>query len=159
MKAAWAITMSLIVILVLIWVWKILNWLWFKPKRLEKLLREEGFQGNPYKLFVGDSKEFLQMRNEALSKPMNLSDDIVPRVSSYIHHSVNTHGIFLFFFCSFHLFTFFKHLFFYFDHLHSCVLFFFNVVHIETVFYSPLFSVLCLLGLCYKIIEELYMGC
>jgi len=44
MEAAWAITISLIVILVLTWAWKILNWLWFKPRRLEKLLREQGFQ-------------------------------------------------------------------------------------------------------------------
>ncbi|BAT93216.1 hypothetical protein LR48_Vigan05g026400 [Vigna angularis] len=92
MEAAWATTVTIIVILVLIWAWKILNWLWFKPKRLEKLLREQGFQGNPYKLFFGDSKEFLKMRKEALSKPMNLCDDIAPRVSSYSHHIVNTHG-------------------------------------------------------------------
>jgi len=36
--------MSLIVIFILIWAWKILNWLWFKPKRLEKLLGEQDFQ-------------------------------------------------------------------------------------------------------------------
>ncbi|KAL9322139.1 hypothetical protein ACSQ67_010192 [Phaseolus vulgaris] len=92
MEAAWTTTLTLIVILLLIWAWKILNWLWFNPKRLEKLLREQGFQGNPYKLLVGDSKEFLKMRKEALSKPMDLSDDIVPRVSSYINHSVKSHG-------------------------------------------------------------------
>ncbi|CAJ1957814.1 unnamed protein product [Sphenostylis stenocarpa] len=92
MEAARAITLTLILILVLIWAWRILSWLWFTPKRLEKLLREQGFQGNPYKVFVGDSIEFLKMREEALSKPMSLSDDIVPRVEPYLHHSVNTHG-------------------------------------------------------------------
>ncbi|CAJ1957816.1 unnamed protein product [Sphenostylis stenocarpa] len=92
MEAARAITLTLILILVLIWAWRILSRLWFTPKRLEKLLREQGFQGNPYKVLVGDSKEFLKMREEALSKPMNLSDDIVPRVEPYLHHSVNTHG-------------------------------------------------------------------
>ena len=95
MEAAWATILTLILIIVLIWAWKILNWLWFKPKRLEKLLREQGFQANPYKLLVGDSKELLKMRKEALSKPMNLSDDILPRVSSDIHHSVKTHGMFV----------------------------------------------------------------
>jgi len=107
MEAAWTTTLTLIVILLLTWAWKILNWLWFNPKRLEKLLREQGFQGNPYKLLVGDSKEFLKMRKEALSKPMDLSDDIVPRVSSYINHSVKSHGMFVIYdsilFCSFHL--------------------------------------------------------
>ncbi|CAJ1957812.1 unnamed protein product [Sphenostylis stenocarpa] len=92
MEAARAITLTLILILVLIWAWRILSWLWFTPKRLEKLLREQGFRGNPYKVLVGDSKEFLKMRKEALSKPMNLSDDIVPRVNSYLHRSVSAHG-------------------------------------------------------------------
>ncbi|RDY11762.1 11-oxo-beta-amyrin 30-oxidase, partial [Mucuna pruriens] len=92
MEAAWAIILILILILALIWAWKVLNWLWLRPKRLERLLREQGLHGNPYKLFVGDSKDFLKMRKEALSKPMNLSDDIVPRVSAYFQHSVNKHG-------------------------------------------------------------------
>ncbi|RDX99338.1 hypothetical protein CR513_17615, partial [Mucuna pruriens] len=94
MEAAWAtiLLQILILILVLIWAWKVLNWLWLRPKRLERLLREQGLQGNPYTLFFGDSKEFLKMRKEALSKPMNLSDDIVPRVYSYVQHSVNNHG-------------------------------------------------------------------
>ncbi|XP_022631978.1 cytochrome P450 CYP72A219-like [Vigna radiata var. radiata] len=92
MEAAWATTLILIVILVLICAWRILNWLWFKPKRLEKLLREQGFQGNPYRLLFGDSKDLLKTRKKALSKPMNLSDNIIPRVSSYTHHTVNTHG-------------------------------------------------------------------
>ncbi|KAL5159730.1 Cytochrome P450 72A68 [Glycine soja] len=92
MEAAWATILTLILILALICAWKVLIWLWLRPKRLEKLLREQGLQGNPYTLFVGDSKEFLKMRKEALSKPMNLSDDIIPRVSSYEQHSVNKHG-------------------------------------------------------------------
>ncbi|KAG2372374.1 Cytochrome P450 [Vigna angularis] len=83
----------LILILVLICAWRMLNWLWFTPKRLERLLREQGLQGNPYTLFVGDNNEFVKMRKEAFSKPMNLfSHDIVPRVFSFFHHSINTHG-------------------------------------------------------------------
>ena len=162
MEAAWTTTLTLIVILLLIWAWKILNWLWFNPKRLEKLLREQGFQGNPYKLLVGDSKEFLKMRKEALSKPMDLSDDIVPRVSSYINHSVKSHGMFVIYdsilFCNFHLFTFFKYFSILIIRAHA-PLFFFNVLHIVTVFYGPLYTVLCFFGLCYNIVEELHMVC
>jgi len=85
---------SMILILVLIWAWRMLNWLWFTPKRLERLLREQGLQGNPYTLFVGDLNEAAKMRKEAFSKPMNLfSHDIVPRVFSFINHSVNTLGM------------------------------------------------------------------
>ncbi|KAK7271493.1 hypothetical protein RJT34_27443 [Clitoria ternatea] len=92
MEAAWFTTVGIILILISACTWRVLNWLWLRPKRLEKLLKEQGLQGNPYKLLVGDSKEFLKMRKEALCKPMNLSHDIVPRVSPYVLHSVNKHG-------------------------------------------------------------------
>jgi len=93
--------LMLILILVLIWAWRMLNWLWFTPKRLERLLREQGFQGNPYTLFVGDMNEFAKMTKEALSKPMNLfSHDIVPRVFPFFHHSINTHGMLVVLFCT-----------------------------------------------------------
>ncbi|ESW21370.1 hypothetical protein PHAVU_005G065000 [Phaseolus vulgaris] len=83
----------LVLILVLIWAWMMLNWLWFTPKRLERLLREQGLQGNPYTLLVGDTNEFAKMRKEAFSKPMDLfSNDIVQRVYPFFRHSINTHG-------------------------------------------------------------------
>jgi len=84
----------LVLILVLIWAWMMLNWLWFTPKRLERLLREQGLQGNPYTLLVGDTNEFAKMRKEAFSKPMDLfSHDIVQRVYPFFRHSINTHGM------------------------------------------------------------------
>ncbi|XP_045801121.1 cytochrome P450 72A68-like isoform X9 [Trifolium pratense] len=86
---------SIILILVtlcLIWAWKVLNWLWLRPKKLEKLLREQGLQGNPYRILVGDTKDLFKMEKEARSKSMNLTDDILPRVNPYIHHSVKIHG-------------------------------------------------------------------
>ncbi|KAL2331249.1 hypothetical protein Fmac_018830 [Flemingia macrophylla] len=92
MEAALATILILILILVLICTWKVLNWLWLRPKRLERLLRNQGLQGNPYKLLVGDMKELLKMRNEALSKPMTFSHDIVPRVFNYIQDTVHKHG-------------------------------------------------------------------
>ncbi|XP_057416345.1 cytochrome P450 72A68-like [Lotus japonicus] len=95
METTWSTTASIILILLilaLIWAWRILNWLWLRPKKLERLLREQGLQGNPYKLYVGDLNELLKMRNEATSKPMSLSDDIVPRVFSYVQNSVNKYG-------------------------------------------------------------------
>ncbi|XP_061365533.1 cytochrome P450 72A68-like isoform X2 [Gastrolobium bilobum] len=79
-------------IVAIIWSWRVLNWLWLKPKRLERLLREQGLQGNPYKIMVGDLKDILKMQKEARSKTMNLSDDIVPRVLSFVQHNVNKHG-------------------------------------------------------------------
>ncbi|CAJ2659447.1 secologanin synthase-like protein [Trifolium pratense] len=90
--ATTAIILLTVMILTLTWAWRILNWVWLKPKKLEKLLREQGLKGNSYRFLVGDIKDLLKMRNEATSKPMNLSDDIVPRVYSYIQQSAIKYG-------------------------------------------------------------------
>ncbi|KAG4960800.1 hypothetical protein GLYMA_13G277100v4 [Glycine max] len=97
MEAPWATTSSSIVFVIVIlaltsWAWRMLNWLWIRPKRLERLLREQGLQGNPYRILVGDLKEIVKLQMEARSKPMNLSHDIVPRVFAHLHQSVLKHG-------------------------------------------------------------------
>ncbi|RDX92067.1 11-oxo-beta-amyrin 30-oxidase, partial [Mucuna pruriens] len=91
-SCATMVCIVLIVILALTWAWRMLNWLWLKPKRLERLLRQQGLQGNPYRLLIGDLKEILNIQKEVRSKPMNLSHDIVPRVFSHLHQSLNKHG-------------------------------------------------------------------
>ncbi|CAI9088912.1 OLC1v1023367C1 [Oldenlandia corymbosa var. corymbosa] len=68
------------------------NWVWLKPKKTEKLLREQGFNGNPYKMLHGDTKEMGAMIKEAYSKPIKLCDDIVPRVLPFQHHLINKYG-------------------------------------------------------------------
>ncbi|KAI4323111.1 hypothetical protein L6164_022743 [Bauhinia variegata] len=83
---------SVFVVTVLLLGWKLLNWLWLRPKKLERLLREQGLQGNPYRLIVGDLNQMLEMQNEAKSKPISLSDDIVPRVFSFNLQTVNKYG-------------------------------------------------------------------
>lgn len=101
----WTTTSSIILIIVtiaILWAWKVLNLLWLKPKKLEKLLREQGLQGNPYRFLVGDLKDLFKMENEAKSKSMNLTDDIVPRVFPYTQQSVKIHGMFVL--CSIFLF-------------------------------------------------------
>ncbi|CAJ2659449.1 unnamed protein product [Trifolium pratense] len=87
-----SIILLTVMILTLTWAWRILNWVWLKPKKLEKLLREQGLKGNSYRFLVGDIKDFLKMRKEATSKPMNLSDDIAPRVYSFVHQNLEKHG-------------------------------------------------------------------
>jgi hypothetical protein len=96
MEALCAISACLILLVTLIWSWKMLTWLWLRPKKLEKLLREQGLKGNPYKLLVGDMKEFFKMQLEARSKPMPLSDDIVPRVFPLGYQTIAKHGILLY---------------------------------------------------------------
>ncbi|XP_076890105.1 cytochrome P450 CYP72A219-like [Bidens hawaiensis] len=69
-----------------------LNLMWFKPKKMEKLLREQGLDGNSYKFLFGDLKEMVKVILEAKAKPIGVTDDIVPRVLPFVHKAVATHG-------------------------------------------------------------------
>ncbi|KAJ1437552.1 putative 11-oxo-beta-amyrin 30-oxidase-like [Sesbania bispinosa] len=89
----WVLTVLLAVIP--IWGRQMLNSLWLRPKRLEKLLRAQGLQGEPYKLSsVDDTKQkhILKMQQEAKSKPITLSNDVAPQVFSQLHQTVNQYG-------------------------------------------------------------------
>ncbi|XP_028763754.1 cytochrome P450 72A68-like [Neltuma alba] len=75
------------------WGWKMMKWLWLNPKRLERVLIEQGFQANPYKFWVGDLKEIVKMHEEAKSMPMkSLSHDLSPRFFSFVLHILHKHG-------------------------------------------------------------------
>ncbi|OMO74632.1 Cytochrome P450 [Corchorus capsularis] len=76
----------------LVWGWRILNWVWLKPKSMEKWLRQQGLAGNSYRFLSGDIKEMFSMIRQARSKPMPLSDDIGPYVSPFLHQTVNKYG-------------------------------------------------------------------
>ncbi|KAI3465868.1 hypothetical protein Pfo_022531 [Paulownia fortunei] len=79
-------------VVVLIYAWKIMNWVWFRPRKLEKCLRDQGFKGNSYRLLFGDFKEMALMIKESNSKPINFSNDIVPRVIPFICKTVKKYG-------------------------------------------------------------------
>ncbi|KAI4333424.1 hypothetical protein L6164_018244 [Bauhinia variegata] len=87
-----AIYVLLMLTVLIIWTWRALNWVWLRPKRLERLLREQGLQGSSYRLLVGDSNQMIKMLKEAKSKPMNLSHNIAPRVFSFYHQTFNKYG-------------------------------------------------------------------
>ncbi|KAK4487097.1 hypothetical protein RD792_006412 [Penstemon davidsonii] len=78
--------------MLLFYTWKVLNWAWFRPKRLEKCLRQQGFKGNSYKLIYGDLKEMLNMTQEAKTKPINLEDDIKPRLIPFFLQTIKKYG-------------------------------------------------------------------
>ena len=73
----------------------ILNWVWLRPKYLERCLRKQGLVGNSYRLFFGDSKNSSMMIKQACSEPIELSDDIVPRVLPFDHHTVKHYGMYV----------------------------------------------------------------
>ncbi|CAN4103200.1 unnamed protein product [Withania somnifera] len=88
------VTSSCVVIsiVVLVCLWRVLNWVWFRPKKLEKLLREQGLKGNSYRILYGDTKELTGMVNEANSKPMSLSDDIATRLLPFFLDTIKKYG-------------------------------------------------------------------
>ncbi|XP_057954510.1 cytochrome P450 CYP72A616-like [Malania oleifera] len=66
--------------------------IWWKPKWLEKRLRQQGIQGTPYRYLIGDMKELVNLTKEAWSKPINLNHQIVPRVDPFTHNIVHRYG-------------------------------------------------------------------
>lgn len=79
-------------VFLLIWAWKILNLVWVKPKKIEKILREQGLRGNSYTPLVGDMREITKMSKEATAKPLRLDDDFLPRIIPFILKTIKTHG-------------------------------------------------------------------
>nr|ASB17941.1 cytochrome P450 CYP72A546 [Polygala tenuifolia]BBE15474.1 cytochrome P450 [Polygala tenuifolia]BBE15476.1 cytochrome P450 [Polygala tenuifolia] len=84
--------LSVIVFAVLTWIWSVVNWIWLKPKKLERCLRQQGFQGNPYSIFFADMKQNRNVFMEAKSKPINLGDDTVPRIFPHGLQTVQKYG-------------------------------------------------------------------
>lgn len=86
--------MILVVITLLLAVsWQVLIWVWLRPKKLEKLLRQQGIGGHPYKIFHGDMKEITRMRSEANSVPMDdFSHDHFPRIHPFLNHTIKNYG-------------------------------------------------------------------
>ncbi|GLT63474.1 hypothetical protein SLA2020_360370 [Shorea laevis] len=66
--------------------------IWWRPKSLEKQLRQQGIRGTSYKLLHGDRKEIKKYTREALSKPMTLDHQISPRASPFFHQMVHKYG-------------------------------------------------------------------
>ncbi|RAL53879.1 hypothetical protein DM860_004350 [Cuscuta australis] len=73
--------------------WGALDWVWFKPRRLERVLKQQGLKGNPYRVLSGDMKDLATMIRDATSKPMNLSDHYTPtRLIPFYLHLINKYG-------------------------------------------------------------------
>ncbi|KAL9273891.1 Cytochrome P450 CYP72A219-like protein [Drosera capensis] len=84
---------SVACIVVFSWAWKFFNWVWVKPKSLEKKLKQQGLSGNPYRLLYGDTKEIAKMSLEAESKPMaSFSNDHISRFMPFEYQTIKKHG-------------------------------------------------------------------
>ncbi|XP_050371267.1 cytochrome P450 72A397-like isoform X2 [Argentina anserina] len=92
--ASWVALSLVLVSIIVRWAWGVLDWVWLKPKKLEKCLREQGLRGKPYRFLYGDLKEDTILLQHANSKPMNLSTslDIAPRLIPFLDQTVKTYG-------------------------------------------------------------------
>ncbi|KAF7836592.1 putative secologanin synthase [Senna tora] len=81
--------MMMLVVLV-----KTVNWVWLKPKKMERFLRQQGLKGNSYNFLFGDFKAFAVAAHQANSKPMHLTltHDIAPRVLPFFDLILKTYG-------------------------------------------------------------------
>ncbi|CAL1373273.1 unnamed protein product [Linum trigynum] len=83
---------AVVVVAVTAWLWRMMNWLWFKPKQLENRLRNQGFDGRPYRFPKGDLKEAVEMLKEAKSRQLDVSNDAALRVLPFHYHTVQKYG-------------------------------------------------------------------
>ena len=71
---------------------RVVNWVWITPKELERYLRRQGLPGTPYTPLVGDIKKNIKMLMEARSKPISLTDDVIPYLLPLALKMFNSHG-------------------------------------------------------------------
>ncbi|KAK2974360.1 hypothetical protein RJ640_021216, partial [Escallonia rubra] len=85
--------MSVVSSIVLVFVLKIVVFLWWRPRRIEQHFSKQGIKGPPYHLFIGNLKELVGLTLKASSHPlMPYSHNILPRVLSFYHHWKKIYG-------------------------------------------------------------------
>ncbi|GLJ35934.1 hypothetical protein SUGI_0721020 [Cryptomeria japonica] len=77
---------------VLVLLVKVGNSIWWKPLQLKKHFECQGIRGPPYRLGYGNMVDMLQMREKAISTPMKLSHNIIPRALSFYDSWTRTYG-------------------------------------------------------------------
>ncbi|KZV27206.1 hypothetical protein F511_04659 [Dorcoceras hygrometricum] len=92
MVIMYALIASLGAFALLVSLWRAANWAWFRPKKLEMLLRKQGFNGNPYRFPQGDLRDMRKMTEEATAKPIGLDDDIKQRVIPFPLKTIQKYG-------------------------------------------------------------------
>ncbi|XP_076941706.1 cytochrome P450 CYP72A219-like [Bidens hawaiensis] len=92
METMGRVIIAIVVAVILGWGWKLLNWVWLKPKKLEKWLRDEGYKGNPYKLLMGDMIELATIIKEVKLKSIPVTHDITSYALPFDHHIISKYG-------------------------------------------------------------------
>ena len=92
----WSLLAGAAAMATLWWAVRMLEWVWWGPRRVERALRAQGLRGTQYRLLRGDIKEEQRLMRAALSKPvpMDRPHHIVPRVSPLLHRVTEEHGMY-----------------------------------------------------------------
>lgn len=88
-----SVFVTVAIIQVISFAWKLYCWVWLNPKRIEKCLSGQGIEGTPYKFIYGDIKEIAYANRVARSKPLDLSHKIVERALPFYSPLVQQSGI------------------------------------------------------------------
>ncbi|XP_004508536.1 cytochrome P450 734A1 [Cicer arietinum] len=77
----------------LLFVLKVTVLFWWRPRKIQGHFSKQGIRGPPYRFFIGNVKELVEMMLKASSQPMpNFSHNILPRVLSFYHHWKKIYG-------------------------------------------------------------------
>ncbi|XXG61646.1 hypothetical protein AAC387_Pa05g0202 [Persea americana] len=79
-------------VLILSLIWKFFHVFWWRPMKLGKYLKDQGINGPPYRLVVGNIMDEARLKNESELRPMDLSHAIVPRVIPFLHQTFESYG-------------------------------------------------------------------
>ncbi|KAJ9563441.1 hypothetical protein OSB04_008601 [Centaurea solstitialis] len=80
------------VTMVVVLAWSLLKWVWVQPRWLEWHLRLQGIKGTSYNFLFGDTKKMKELTEEAHENPININDDIVPRILPFVFRAKKTYG-------------------------------------------------------------------
>ncbi|KAJ3694190.1 hypothetical protein LUZ60_009670 [Juncus effusus] len=97
----WVLPLSFFLLCFVYLAVKILDVLWWKPRRLEQLFAKQGIRGPKYHFFLGCVNEMVALMMEASSKPLQPHNfhNILPRVLPFYSHWKKIYGsTFLIFF-------------------------------------------------------------
>lgn len=73
---------------------KFLKEVWWKPIRIQSMMRSQGIRGPSYKFIHGNTKEIINMRKSVQSTPMELSHhELLPIVQPHIHAWIKLYGM------------------------------------------------------------------
>ncbi|CAN0929423.1 Cytochrome P450 CYP749A22 [Linum grandiflorum] len=72
---------------------KFLNQVWLRPILIQSGMNSQGIKGPPYSFLHGNTREINHMRSEAVSSPMEISHQMLPRIMPHVHLWTKIYGM------------------------------------------------------------------